>query len=113
MKTYKPSTVCDYKSDREIKPSEYSEYLSTSKWAWYRSKILKRDNHKCTECNSSENLNVHHLTYRNLGCEQMKDLITLCRKCHKEAHFYDLNKKAKSNLIQSLEDKYIRLENNV
>jgi len=107
-KTYKPSTICDFRSNRGVEPKDYKEYLLSKKWSWYRIKILKRDNFQCSECESKENLNVHHLTYRNLGNEQMKDLITLCNKCHKKAHFYDLNKSAKADLFESLKDKYIK-----
>ena len=82
----------------------------SKKWAWCRSKVLKRDDYKRTECGSTDNLNVHHLTYRNVGNGQLKDLITLCRSCHKKAHLYDLDKNTKDDLIKQLEDKYIRKE---
>ena len=107
-KTYKAKTLCDFKSNKLIdNKKDYLEYLKSDKWAWYRSKILKRDGGKCTECDNAENLNVHHLTYRNLGHEQMKDLVTLCRDCHKKAHLCDLDKNAKASLIKELNDKYI------
>lgn len=109
-KTYKAKTVCGYKTNRTVDPKNYKKYLLSSKWQWYRKKILKRDGYKCTECESEENLNIHHLTYRNLGSEQMEDLITLCAKCHKDAHFYDLNKDAKNQLFEELNNKYINCE---
>ena len=45
--------------------------------------ILKRDNHKCTRCESTENLHVHHKDYDN---QVYDNLITLCKKCHNKQH---------------------------
>lgn len=31
-------------------------------------------------------LNVHHLTYKNFKNEELEDLITACKDCHKYIH---------------------------
>ena len=67
--------------------SEYDKYLRSSEWQEKRQERLALDNHKCAFCKSTENLNVHHRTYENLGNEDVRhDLVTLCKKCHKEVH---------------------------
>ncbi len=33
-------------------------------------------------------IHVHHLHYRNLGCEKFEDLKLLCRKHHEEEHHH-------------------------
>lgn len=55
--------------------------------------ILKRDNFKCQLCNHNniKNLHVHHILPVKHGSEDKyvvnpKNLITLCRECHKKAH---------------------------
>lgn len=35
---------------------------------------------------SNEATDVHHLTYKRLGKEQLDDLQALCRKCHEQKH---------------------------
>ncbi|NCD07787.1 MAG: HNH endonuclease [Spirochaetia bacterium] len=69
----------------------------------WRCDILKRDNYKCTNCGSEENLQVHHIKELYLIIQEYKDKhnelnvdedifynvdngITLCRKCHIKLH---------------------------
>ena len=42
----------------------YAELKSTKWWA-VRDKVLIRDNHKCTVCGSTKDLQVHHTFYYN------------------------------------------------
>ena len=54
--------------------------------------IRKRDNNKCTHCNSTENLIAHHIWHKAFCPESALDVdngITLCRECHKEQHRLD------------------------
>jgi hypothetical protein len=37
-------------------------------------------------CGSKKRLDVHHLTYANLGKESINDLRVLCRSCHDKVH---------------------------
>ena len=50
------------------------------------------DGYKCVMCGRSASecvLQVHHVTYRNLGHEDvMRDLCTVCGSCHKKLHNY-------------------------
>lgn len=64
----------------------YQDYLKTKHWQYLREAILYRDDYKCNDCKTAINLNVHHLTYKNKGHEQLTDLITLCHECHEEHH---------------------------
>lgn len=75
---------------------DYYTYLRTDKWRNKARERLQLDGYKCKACGRSSDqvtLNVHHLTYRNIGHEPLDDLITLCKDCHKNHH-----------LIQKLED---------
>ena len=75
--------------------TDYPAYISSDKWkklAWQRKAI---DNSLCQYCrlpvisapghhNSS---NCHHLHYRTLGNESVRDdLVTLCKSCHTTLH---------------------------
>jgi hypothetical protein len=66
---------------------KYQDYLVSSEWEKKRTKALEYAEHKCQICNSTEDLNVHHNTYTNLPAEHDRDLIVLCKHCHKNYHF--------------------------
>ena len=61
-------------------------YLKSIEWKKLRHSVLVRDNYTCQICNSSANLHVHHMSYRNLFHEPLDDLITLCNTCHTNIH---------------------------
>ena len=65
----------------------YDQLLKDVKWKIKRLIILKRDKYKCKNCGSNKHLNVHHLKYIGNPWDCPDEfLITLCEKCHKEAH---------------------------
>ena len=71
----------------KMKPKEeYQEYLKSDHWKEIRLKALDRAGNRCQLCSSTDNLNVHHNTYKNRGNEDLKDLVVLCRNCHEKFH---------------------------
>lgn len=78
-----------------------------------RKAVILRDNYKCMECGKSNTkLEVHHIKARKFGgSNNLKNLITLCSKCHQktegkeelyEQHYYDIinGKNIKTNYAQ-------------
>lgn len=66
---------------------EYKEYLKTPHWKETRDKRLSLDGKRCYVCGYKHNLNVHHISYKNVGNEDVrKDLVTLCDMCHLMVH---------------------------
>ncbi len=60
--------------------------------------VLERDGWRCQQCGNLGNLHVHHITFRSqLGQDAEHNLITLCAKCHEEAHQKRIMVKRKSN----------------
>jgi 5-methylcytosine-specific restriction endonuclease McrA len=41
---------------------------------------------KCAVDFVTENVDLHHMTYKRLGNEWDEDLVPLCRDCHKSIH---------------------------
>ncbi len=39
--------------------------------------------HKCEECDSTKNLDVHHTDYNQVNIDTLR---LLCRKCHRKIH---------------------------
>lgn len=64
---------------------EMSAYYRSPEWASKRNERLKMDGYKCARCGFTRALEVHHITYERFGHEDVsRDLVTLCKKCHRE-----------------------------
>lgn len=80
---------------RAINYRKYTDYISGSKkWEQLRQARITHDNSRCVNCNTAKNLQVHHNTYDRLFNENLDDLITLCRRCHKRLHDEEQLRKA-------------------
>ena len=56
-------------------------------WENIRQLVLRRDKHRCRQCGSSQNLDVHHLVaLKDGGSNDLPNLVTLCRECHSKIH---------------------------
>ena len=74
-----------------MKHEEYLQYLQSDAWKRKAQKRLEIDGYACCICGSrgtaTNPTEIHHITYRNIGREDIyKDLLTLCRACHKNVH---------------------------
>lgn len=65
---------------------QYSKYIKSAEWKAKRQERLEMDKYTCRRCGSPYDTVVHHITYKNIGHEEMEDLITLCSWCHKRIH---------------------------
>lgn len=70
---------------------EYRRYLLSDKWKQKAEARMKIDGYRCQGCGSCgtvENpLEVHHLSYVDLGNEDIyTQLVTCCHCCHKNIH---------------------------
>lgn len=64
----------------------YHKYLLSPKWRNIRTDILNERGHNCEKCGEKKNLQIHHLTYKNIFNEKPEDLMILCRSCHRKEH---------------------------
>lgn len=74
------------RKDYDPEEIDFYQYIKTQAWEEMRQKVFRRDGFRCVVCGEEKNLNVHHLTYENLGAEKVSDMITLCRTCHQGIH---------------------------
>ena len=80
--------------EEEAQYRNYYDYLKSEAWRQRRLEALKRDKFKCQLCGSGKDVEVHHISYEHLHrAEEVDDLITLCKKCHREVHSGDLEKR--------------------
>ena len=61
--------------------------LPSEAYGQLRRKVLERDGWRCQVCGSMSNLEVHHRQFRSQSGEDNEvNLITVCRKCHRQFH---------------------------
>lgn len=65
----------------------YHTYLQSAQWRNLVAKVKERDK-VCQLTGSTQNLEVHHITYDRLGNENLSDLVLLSRKAHQFVHDY-------------------------
>ena len=86
-----PDTNCNADFSRDT----YVEHLMSDKWKQTKLTRLLIDNFKCQQCNkpiTAETSHCHHITYKNLGDEGIKDVVSVCPQCHNDIHeFYGKN----------------------
>ena len=73
----------------------YEDFLKTPYWKAISDYVKERDSYRCGKCGAQKRLQVHHLSYQHHGDElhNMNELVTLCRKCHKETHEHNRSHK--------------------
>jgi hypothetical protein len=64
----------------------YKQYLRSPEWRRRRVAVIVRAKGRCERCRLWPIVNLHHLSYANLGNEPLTDLLGVCSKCHKELH---------------------------
>ena len=72
-----PDTNCNANFSRD----SYIDHLMSDKWKQTKLKRLLIDDFKCQQCNkpiTAETSHCHHITYKNLGDEGMKDVVSVC-----------------------------------
>jgi len=83
--------ILEYQRDYVKKYPEKFKNLPIRKFCSFVCKplILARDNHQCVNCGSKDKLVVHHMLPVKHAQEHIlnpKNMVTLCPKCHLEAH---------------------------
>lgn len=66
--------------------NEYHQYIKSVKWKSKRELLFNERGKMCQKCGSHNDIQVHHLTYKNIFNEPLGDLMVVCRKCHKKIH---------------------------
>lgn len=75
------------RGNRLMSTAERNAYLQSPQWKALRQQVIQRDK-VCQLSGATDNLEVHHITYDNLGNEYLDDLVLLSRKAHQFIHDY-------------------------
>ena len=73
-----------------MQTDEYKKYMKSEKWQDKKQQRIEIDG-MCCMCHRPldkiKSVQVHHITYKNLGNENvLTDICTLCGSCHKKIH---------------------------
>lgn len=68
----------------------YRRYLRSAAWQRKRAAVILRSKGACERCGLWPVVNVHHLSYRNVGNEPLSDLLGVCSRCHRDLHEKDV-----------------------
>ena len=71
---------------RNFKDVYNEKYLNSRHWEALKSDMAKFRGKKCEFCGTKENLNLHHLRYKNWYDVEPEDLIWLCNLHHSLIH---------------------------
>ena len=63
----------------------YHKYLESDEWIKLRCDIITLRGDRCEIC-GKRGVQVHHVTYDNIGHETADDLVLLCSLCHRKVH---------------------------
>lgn len=78
-----------HKKRKIPKNISYNEQLETKEWKDYRNVVFANRGRICEMCGAKTNLQVHHIKYvfgRKAWEYPIKDVMVLCRNCHKKIH---------------------------
>ena len=93
-----------YEESKNVAIAEHSEwyrdYLKSPEWKLKRKKVLKRANNICEGCLEQPAIEVHHVSYANIGDELLYQLAALCEDCHRKAHINDIQDDIDSSSVQ-------------
>lgn len=101
LRQYKEALVNERKSVSVPSQASYVRDFSSynkggytdERWRTKKEIILQRDNYKCQICNSNQNLEVHHINYKDDNGNNVygmpwrspnRNLVTLCSCCHQK-----------------------------
>lgn len=93
-----------------LRDMPYSQFMKSLYWRLVRKEVLSRKGKRCSECNRTNDLQVHHTTYEHHGMEHryLNDLVVLCSLCHAKQH---TDKPLANELVKLCESKAFEVKN--
>lgn len=87
----------------------YQRYTRSPHWRAFRLEAIKNAGGKCSLCQTTDNLVVHHKHYETLGKETFDDVEVLCSKCHMVRQTNSGYTTIDFNLIRALDGQSLKL----
>ena len=61
-------------------------YLKSNHWKKLKKQLFKERGKKCEKCGSKRKIHCHHIRYGFIYDITIKDLLIVCKQCHKKIH---------------------------
>jgi hypothetical protein len=87
---------------------EYHNYLKSPEWKAFRKLAFEHYGRKCSECDRTKTLQIHHKTYDNIFNEKLEDVVVLCEYHHKKVHGIKTEKPKQKKLNKTKIPKEVR-----
>lgn len=84
--------------------SDYAEYLTSDHWIDFQKEYRKSSRPKACFVCEDEYATLHHVSYDNLGCEYLTDVVAICNTCH--AEILALHKQERASSLWQATKKY-------
>lgn len=65
---------------------EYTDYLKSARWERRKVAYYAKHPKVCRACGDTQDIHLHHHTYKRLGHEHDTDLVPLCKSHHESVH---------------------------
>ncbi len=72
--------------------TNYQDYLESQHWIDFRDDYFSRNPRRCTISGDLVDIQLHHISYINIGKETDDDVIPLCEKMHQLVHELNENR---------------------
>lgn len=72
--------------DKKLRQVAYAAYLKSEHWRLFKLRILALRGAACEICRSTNDIQLHHLTYERRGAELDSDVVLACKDCHARYH---------------------------
>ena len=78
--------VTESKNKKKKRALRYETYINSPLWTRVKNTYYQKHGRRCAACLSSKHVQLHHMSYKNLGNEADEALVALCDDHHKEYH---------------------------
>ena len=72
--------------NRAVNKENYKAYLLSGGWRRFRKAIIELRGYQYQLCQATSDIHVHHMTYKRLGKEDLRDMLVVCGSCHGFVH---------------------------
>ena len=67
-------------------PANYHSYVNSPAWEERKIAYYAKHARRCKGCGTTDDVDLHHHTYKRLGAERDTDLVPVCESCHDTIH---------------------------
>lgn len=83
---FKRTTHDHFRKEPKTISQDYHTYIHSPDWEDRKRRYYETHPKRCVICLTYKHIDLHHLSYRNLGNEQDEELVAVCRFHHDMFH---------------------------